>query len=60
MLDRTDLDLYDELIRVELVERLRGMVKFEGIDAAHRDHEQATSSARETSRALTRGLLTAR
>ncbi len=33
VLDRTDLDLYDQLIRVELVEHLRGMVKFEGVDA---------------------------
>lgn len=30
--DRTDLDLYGEAIRVELVDRLRGMVKYEGID----------------------------
>ncbi|WP_344771610.1 bifunctional riboflavin kinase/FAD synthetase [Aeromicrobium panaciterrae] len=33
VLDRTDLNLYDQVIRVELVEHLRGMVKFEGIDA---------------------------
>ncbi|MEO6605842.1 MAG: bifunctional riboflavin kinase/FAD synthetase [Aeromicrobium sp.] len=32
VLDRTDLDLYDELIRVELVDRLRGMVKYEGVE----------------------------
>jgi len=32
VLDRTDLDLYGEAIRVELVDRLRGMVKYEGID----------------------------
>ena len=32
VLDRTDLELYGEAIRVELVDRLRGMVKYEGID----------------------------
>ena len=32
VLDRTDLDLYDEPIRVELVDRLRGMVAYEGIE----------------------------
>jgi riboflavin kinase/FMN adenylyltransferase len=41
VLDRTDLDLYGEAIRVELVDRLRGMVKFEGIEPLveqmHRD-----------------------
>jgi riboflavin kinase/FMN adenylyltransferase len=45
VLDRTDLDLYDESIRVEFVERLRGMVKYEGIDALvaqmHDDVERA-------------------
>ncbi len=33
VLDRTDLDLYDEQIRVELVDHLRPMVKYEGVDA---------------------------
>lgn len=33
VLDRTDLELYDEHIRVEFVEWLRGMVKYEGVDA---------------------------
>jgi len=32
VLDRTDLDLYGEFIRVELVERIRGMVKYDGIE----------------------------
>jgi riboflavin kinase/FMN adenylyltransferase len=32
VLDRTDLELYGEAIRVELVEQLRGMVKYEGMD----------------------------
>ena len=32
VLDRTDLELYGEAIRVELVDRLRGMVKYEGIE----------------------------
>jgi len=33
VLGRTDLDLYGEAIRVEFVDRLRGMVKYEGADA---------------------------
>lgn len=32
VLDRTDLELYGEEIRVELVDRLRGMVRYEGIE----------------------------
>jgi riboflavin kinase/FMN adenylyltransferase len=44
VLDRTDLDLYDEAIRIEFVDRLRGMVKYEGVDALidqmHTDVEQ--------------------
>jgi riboflavin kinase/FMN adenylyltransferase len=32
VLDRTDLELYGEAVRVEFVERLRGMVKYEGVD----------------------------
>lgn len=32
VLDRTDLDLYGENVRVEFVEHLRGMVSFDGID----------------------------
>lgn len=33
VLDRTDLELYGELIRVEFTTYLRGMVKFEGVPA---------------------------
>jgi len=32
VLDRTDLDLYGESIRVEFVDRIRGMEKFDGIE----------------------------
>jgi riboflavin kinase/FMN adenylyltransferase len=33
VLDRTDLDLYHELVEVSFVSRIRGMVKFEGVEA---------------------------
>jgi riboflavin kinase/FMN adenylyltransferase len=33
VLDRTDLDLYDRVVEIAFVARIRGMVKFEGIDA---------------------------
>ena len=33
VLDRTDLDLYGELVEISFVARIRGMVKFEGIEA---------------------------
>jgi riboflavin kinase/FMN adenylyltransferase len=33
VLDRTDLDLYDVEVEVEFVERIRGMVRFDDIDA---------------------------
>lgn len=46
VLDRTDLDLYDELIRVELVDRLRGMVKYEGIEPLIEQMNQDVEVAR--------------
>jgi riboflavin kinase/FMN adenylyltransferase len=33
VLDRTDLELYDEPVEISFVARIRGMVKFEGVDA---------------------------
>lgn len=33
VLDRTDLELYDEQVEISFVARIRGMVKFDGIDA---------------------------
>ena len=33
VLDRTDLELYDELVEISFVARIRGMVKFDGVDA---------------------------
>ncbi len=45
VLDRDDLDLYDEVVRIEFVQRLRGNTKFDSIDALidqmHRDVDQA-------------------
>jgi riboflavin kinase/FMN adenylyltransferase len=32
VLDRTDLELYDKVVEVSFVARIRGMVKFEGVD----------------------------
>ena len=32
VLDHTDLELYDEVVEVSFVARIRGMVKFEGVD----------------------------
>jgi len=33
VLDRTDLDLYGRRVEVAFVSRIRGMVKFDGVDA---------------------------
>jgi riboflavin kinase/FMN adenylyltransferase len=33
VLDRTDLELYGERVEISFVSRIRGMVKFEGVDA---------------------------
>jgi riboflavin kinase / FMN adenylyltransferase len=33
VLDRDDLELYDVLVEVSFVERIRGMVRFEGVEA---------------------------
>ena len=33
VLDRTDLDLYDQVVEISFVARIRGMVKFEGVEA---------------------------
>ena len=33
VLDRTDLDLYDEPVEVSFVARIRGMVRFDGVEA---------------------------
>ena len=33
VLDRTDLELYGESVEISFVSRIRGMVKFEGVEA---------------------------
>ena len=33
VLDRSDLDLYDELVEISFVSRIRGMVRFDGVEA---------------------------
>ncbi|GAB3496265.1 bifunctional riboflavin kinase/FMN adenylyltransferase [Flexivirga lutea] len=50
VLDRDDLDLYDETVRVEFVRRLRGNTKFGSVEALvaqmHRDVDQAREICR--------------
>jgi riboflavin kinase/FMN adenylyltransferase len=48
VLDRTDLELYDDLVEVVFVERLRGMVKFDDVD----DLVRQMAADVDTSRAL--------
>ncbi len=47
VLDRTDLDLYDEEVVVEFVERLRGTVRFEGIEPLIDQMNDDVARARE-------------
>lgn len=65
VLDRTDeriedFDLYGQRIRVELVERLRGMVAYEGVDKLvtqmHHDVEQSRAILTEATQGLHRPL----
>lgn len=47
VLDRDDLDLYDEEVVVELVDRLRPTLKFDGVDALIRQMHDDVDRARE-------------
>ena len=47
MLDRTDLDLYGEPVTIEFVERLRGMVRYEGIEPLIEQMRADVSAARK-------------
>lgn len=47
VLDRTDLELYGVRIRVEFVSRIRGQVKFDGIDALIEQMRDDVSRIRE-------------
>lgn len=47
VIDRTDLDLYDEVVVVEFVRRLRGTVKFDGIAALIEQMTRDVDQARE-------------
>ncbi|MEO6473134.1 MAG: bifunctional riboflavin kinase/FAD synthetase [Aeromicrobium sp.] len=47
VLDRTDLDLYGEHIRVEFIERLRGQVRFTGVEDLIVTIEQDVADTRE-------------
>lgn len=47
VLDRDDLDLYDVEVEVAFVERLRGMVRFEGVDALVETMHDDVRRARE-------------
>lgn len=48
VLDRTDLDLYDEHVRVEFVDHIRSMRAFDGIDALIVAMNQDVAQTRET------------
>ena len=47
VLDRTDLELYDEPVEISFVARIRGMVKFEGVDALIETMAQDVARTRE-------------
>lgn len=47
VLDRTDLDLYDEVVVLELVERLRPTLRFDSIDALVERMHEDVARARE-------------
>jgi riboflavin kinase/FMN adenylyltransferase len=47
VLDRDDLDLYDVEVEVSFVERLRGMVAFESVDALVAQMHDDVAHARE-------------
>jgi len=51
VLDRDDLDLYDETVRIEFVRRLRGNTKFNSIDALIDQMRRDVAQAREICRA---------
>jgi riboflavin kinase/FMN adenylyltransferase len=47
VLDRTDLDLYDELVEVSFEARIRGMVKFDGVEELVETMAEDVSRTRE-------------
>ncbi len=47
VLDRTDLELYDELVEVSFAARIRGMVKFDGVDELVETMAEDVSRTRE-------------
>ena len=47
VLDRTDLDLYDQLVEVSFVARIRGMVRFDGVDSLVESMTQDVVRTRE-------------
>lgn len=47
VLDRTDLDLYGEPVSIEFVQRLRGMVRYEGVEPLIAQMTADVAAARE-------------
>jgi riboflavin kinase/FMN adenylyltransferase len=47
VLDRSDLELYDETVEIAFVARIRGMVKFEGVEALVATMDQDVVRTRE-------------